>query len=335
MVYAVMQRLGSIRLLALLVAAPGVAGAAGQPDLPELPVQDEPEAGAESNTDPPEAGPEVKSLEDLLLPKGQSSGGGKPAAGDRAEEAQKYRECLDMAKASPQDAVDFAYQWQAGGGTLAAKHCNAVAFVELERFALAADRLSDIVRDLRTGRNFPDSWLPNREGGRLIGQLYAQLGNAWLMAGKPGKAYTALSEGLADTPESAESARLPLRIDRARAAAAQGDYEASLEDLQTARKRAPRRGDIALYMASAHRKLGALEKAMQAVKDAIEADGESPTALLERANIHMLMNEPTAARYNWNKVVENWPDSAAASAAETNLDRLDRHLAGSGGEPDG
>jgi len=328
MVYAVMRYLGSTLALSLVLAAAGLAAATAQPDLPEVPVDEERDAPEENTAEEPESPPRPGALRELFIPDpGNGPSSAIPFPGDPSKEAEKYRNCLEMVGEDARGAVDYAFLWQAEGGTLAAKHCIAVAFVDLEEYALAAERLSDIARDLRTGRNFPDAWLPRRKRGRLIGELYAQLGNAWLMAGKPDEAYTAFSNGLADTPERVVSVRLELRIDRARASASKGDYESSLEDLKTAREQAPERGDIALYMASAHRAVGALDAALEAVERAIELDGKTATALLERGNIRMLMDAPDEARRNWKEVSKRWPDSGAAAAATTNLERLEHEVA--------
>lgn len=305
-----------LRTLGLPAAIALASTARAQPEqpVPEL------ELGP-AERDPPEVvAPQSESaLEELLAPgDGRAAGGDGPAA---AKEAAQYRDCLAMAEEDPRGAVDFAFAWQSGGGTLAAKHCASIAYIGLERFGLAAERLNEIARDLRTGRDLP-AGLSSEARSRLLAQIYAQMGNARLLAGDSEAAYSAFSSGLAAVPDAAEATRLELLVDRARTLGAAGDYETALEDLKKARALAPNRGDIALYMASAQRALGELDAALDSVEAAFEAAGDSATARLERGNIRRMRGERSAAKRDWQEILERWPDSPAAAAARVNLDAL-------------
>lgn len=308
-----------VPLVALwLQASP--AAAQSETPLPELPLEND----AAGNEEPPD------SLQSPLEPDGAAGGfeGVSPAGSGRS--AGLYRECLNIAAEDPRGAIDFAFAWQADGNSLAAKHCSAIAYSALDRFGLAAKRLGEITRDLRTGRDLPPHLAAGKPRATLLAQIYAQLGNARLLEGNADAAYSAFSAGLAALPEAAKPIRVELLVDRARTLGAAGDFEAALKDLVAAQKLAPDRGDIALYRASAHRALDDLEAALKAVSEAIEGSEASPAALLERGNIRMLREETTAARRDWQEVVARWPDSSAAGAAKANLARLDGKVVGSG-----
>jgi len=329
-----MNPAGSL-LIVLLTAfwLPVSPAAAQQPaPLPELPVdRQSDDRPSERNASRPTDQAGSPSLDSLGRPANDITA---EEAAQAAHEAQQYRECLSIANEDPRSALDFAFAWQAGGGNLAAKHCAAIAYSALDRFALAAERLDEVARDLRTGRELPAYLAGDGTRTDLLAQVYAQLGNARLLEGNTDAAYAAFSSGLAALTDTSAPIRLELLIDRARALGAGGDFTAALENLEKARTLAPERADIALFLASAHRALGNLDAALDAVSQALEIQGETAAGLLERGNIRMMRDEPAAARENWTTIVERWPESPAARAARANLDRLDHDIVGPGGGSD-
>lgn len=306
-------------LLALwLQASPSAAQDAGGTPLPELPVEGD--SGSDGEL------PDASDSQDAPDSSAPDFDNVSPAAGGR--DTGLYRECLEMAGEDPRSAIDFGFAWQSEHGSLAAKHCAAIAYLALDRFTLAAERLAEIARDLRTGRDLPPHLQAGEPRAILLAQIYAQLGNARLLQGDTDAAYSAFSAGLAALPRAAAPIRVELLVDRARTLGAGGDFEAARNDLEAARRLAPERGDIALYLASAYRALDDLDAALEAVSAAIEADGAGPAALLERGNIRRLRADPAAARRDWEEIVSRWPDSAAADAAKSNLARLDEEASG-------
>jgi len=296
-----------------LQASPAATQSERETPLPELPLEGDAAREEElRDSQPLPAAPDGSAVgfEDI-----------SPAGAGR--DSGLYRECLKIAAEDPRGAIDFAFAWQSERGSLAAKHCTAIAYSALDRFGLASERLGEIARDLRTGRDLPTHLAAGEPRATLLAQIYAQLGNARLLEGNADAAYSAFSSGLAALPGAATPIRVELLVDRARTLGAVGDFEAALDDLEAARRLDPGRSDIALYLASAHRALDDLEAALDAITTAIETDGASSAALLERGNIRMLRAETTAARRDWEEVLARWPDSAAADAAKANLARLD------------
>ena len=279
-----------------------------------------PLAQAQSPTvPPPQADDAARPLPPMLTLPGD---GHVPAVRDAAAEAAHYRDCLETARRDPAAALAASAAWQAAGGGLAAKHCAAVAFIGQDSYREGIARLNAIAEDLRLGRELPYDPLGPADARRLLAEVYAQIGNAWLLAGDPSKAYTALSQGLAEAPLDDDRARVELYIDRARALAETRDFTAALADLEEARALAATRSDILLFMASAYRALDRLAEARDAIARAIDLAGEGPEAVLIRGNIAFAAGDLAAARRDWQAVVTRWPESAAAGLARVRLDAL-------------
>ncbi|RMD88262.1 MAG: hypothetical protein D6807_06280 [Alphaproteobacteria bacterium] len=241
---------------------------------------------------------------------------------DAAAEVARYRHCLDLASSAPKEALRLSGDWRAEGGGLAARHCHAAALLGGGDYEAAAAELSGIAEDLRLGRGVPHDPLGPADSHGLLADVYAQIGNAWLLAGDPEKAYTAFSQGLAEAPADAAAARVELHIDRARALADAGDYAAALADLKEARAGAAARSDILLYMASAYRALHDLDAASKAIERAIDLAGEGPETLLVRGNIAAERGDADSARRDWQAVITRWPENAAAALAQEHLKAL-------------
>ncbi len=45
-----------------------------------------------------------------------------------ADDGERYRQCLDLARSDPAQAVDRANDWRANGGGIPARHCLAMAY---------------------------------------------------------------------------------------------------------------------------------------------------------------------------------------------------------------
>lgn len=130
------------------------------------------------------------------------------------EEAARLAHCLDLAESDPETAYEEGLAWLSAGSRPHARHCAAVALIELGHEAEGAARLEDLA-------NAPD-------GGTLEERtLYlSKAGNAWMAAGYPEAALTTLDNALRLAPDSTD-----LRIDRATARLALGHWNEALTDL--------------------------------------------------------------------------------------------------------
>lgn len=216
-----------------------------------------------------------------------------------------YQYCLDAARRAPKDGLARAEDWRNDGGGFPAEHCAAVALFGLKRFAEAATRFEALAGAMMKER-------PPLRAGAM-----EQAGQAWLLAGDPGKALAAFDAALRFTPTDPE-----LFIDRARADAEIKDFKTAVADLDSALALAPQSADALIYRASAYRQLDELDLAQADVEAALKAVPDDVAGLLERGNIRRLAGDRVGASADWHQVEKLAPNSPAAAAAKDNLARL-------------
>jgi tetratricopeptide (TPR) repeat protein len=240
-----------------------------------------------------------------------------PAAAQRnaAVEADHYARCMVDARKTPAAAADAAEAWRAAGGGHPAEHCYAVALIGLGRYDEAGKRLDALADAMKTPVE-------------LRAQVLDQAGQAWLLAGKPARAESDLTQALGLTPDDPD-----LLTDRAEAYAGEKRYAEAVADLDRAVTLDPSRADALVFRAAAHRQLNQLPAALQDVEAALRLAPNQPDALLERGNIRMLQNDTAGARADWRQVAAVAPRSPAEKAATQNLARLDAAPAAAPAKP--
>lgn len=178
-------------------------------------------------------------------------------------DGERYQACLDKTESDPDTAYEDALIWRDEGGGTLARHCVAVALLELGHEAEAASRLEALADSPVSGSQF----------ARV--ELYSQSGNAFLLADQPGAARRAFDKALqlADDVPS-------LYIDRARAAAMTKDYNSAENDLTRALELQP--GDpLALTLrAEARLQQGEVDGAEADAQAAVEAAPQDVNARL-------------------------------------------------------
>ena len=221
------------------------------------------------------------------------------------EPSREYAACMDLARSDPPKGFERARLWFERGGKAAAVHCSAVALIGQRQFSLAAKTLEHLAGD---GQGTPVA---------LKGDLLGQAGQAWLMAGKDGRAIDAFTNAVAAQPLDVE-----LLIDRAFAYAGLGRYAEAIGDLSRALGMAPGRADAYLYRAGAYRRANDLALAAKDVDRSLALGPGNPDAYLERGIIRRLSGDDRGAAGDWRRVIETAPESAAARDAERNLERI-------------
>ncbi len=228
-----------------------------------------------------------------------------PPKSDDAD-AQMYERCLRLAKTDPSAARDMAEAWHDRGGAHPADHCFAVALVGLKQYKPAAERLETLAQAMV------------HAPAALRAEVLDQAGQAWLLAGDPGRAYAAAGAALKLAPNDPD-----LLVDRAEAAGSAGWYDKAVADLDRVLKADPQRADALIYRASAYRALGRLDAAAADIDRAVALAPNSVEGLLERGNIRRLRGDLAGARQDWLRVSLLAPGSAADAAAKGNIERLD------------
>ena len=224
-----------------------------------------------------------------------------------AEQERAYQACMILARAAPADGLESAMSWAARDGGDGARHCAAVALIELGQFREAAQRLERLAADLRAAENTA-----------LSLEVLVQAGQAWNLAGDTPRALDVQTAALDIAPDNVE-----LLLDRAITRATAKNYREAVDDLTRALDLAPGRPDLLALRAGAYRALDALDLAQADIKRALARAPDNPDALLERGHLRRLAGDAAGARGDWLRVIALAEGTPTAEAARANLAGLD------------
>jgi tetratricopeptide (TPR) repeat protein len=231
------------------------------------------------------------------------------AAPETSTEQQRFEACVALAERDPAKAIDQAGAWRVSGGGVAARHCEALAFVTQKRWLPAATAFEAAATDA-----------DNKGDGRS-GNLWVQAGNAALAANDPARARTAFDAAM--VRGQAKGADLgEIHLDRSRARFALGDKQGAREDIDAALKLVPADPLAWLLSATLARQSGDLARAATDIEEAQKRSPDDAQVALEAGNIAILSGSDAAARIAWQAAVKNAPNSAAGKAAADALARL-------------
>ncbi len=220
--------------------------------------------------------------------------------------AEAYSRCIALARKAPEDGFEAAIAWRDEGGGPAARHCTAIALVNLGQFADAAIRLETLAREM------------NGFGAQERAAVLGQSGRVWRRAGNLDRARATLSSAVDLDPANAE-----LRVDRGEISAAAGRYWEAIDDFNAALERSPDGVDALIFRAAAYRLLKVAELARQDLEAALARDADNPEALVELGAVELLDGRRDAARARWLRAISVAPASPAAEAAQRWLEKLD------------
>ena len=238
-------------------------------------------------------------------PDGDEAGLPIPPIPPRIAEGEDYDRCLSMLNDDPEGAAAFAEAWEQTGGGDPATHCRALAEVALGEAETGAEMMDKLAGH-------------STEPPAARASVYAQAGQAWLIAGMADRAYAAATMALSLTPDDED-----VLIDRSVAAATLERYKDAAEDLTHALDIDGRRPDALVLRAAAFRQLGSLDRAQEDVDRALGQDPDSPEALLERGILRQRRGDRAGARRDWERAIALSPDTATADLAQQNLALLE------------
>jgi tetratricopeptide (TPR) repeat protein len=156
------------------------------------------------------------------------------------------------------------------------------------------------------------------QNGQLRAEMFAQAGQAWLIAGRSDKALTVQTRALELRPNDVE-----VLIDRSITLATAGQVWEALDDLNRALQVSPDRADALVFRASAYRSLNTLDLAETDIERANRLWPDSPEVLLERGSIRKHRGNVAGARADWLQVLALAPNSPAGEQARRDLQSLD------------
>ena len=222
------------------------------------------------------------------------------------DHADQYAACLKLVYHNAAEAYDSASGWADMGGGSPARHCAALALIELGHVRDAAQRLEVLAQTMP-------------EGARLKAGVLAHAGQAWLRHGDLARAYAVQTSALDQQPEEAE-----LYLDRAITLGAAQNYWEAVDDLNRALDLNPKLVSAWVYRAGAYRYLDAPDLAMDDIDRALAIDPDHPPALLERGILHRLAGNTDQARKDWIAVITLAQGLPVAEEARANIERLDQ-----------
>lgn len=213
-----------------------------------------------------------------------------------------HERCFGLLRTDPEDARFFADGWEAAGGGDGARHCAALALLALGETERGAERLEDLARR-------------SEAGAAARAAVFAEAGNAWMLAGDADRAYAAATMALTLAPDDPA-----LVLDRALALGAMERYAEALEDLDRAVALDPSHVDAWVLRGAAKRQLGRAAEAERDVAHALSLDPNDAEALLERAALRRAKGDVRGARADWERAVRTAADSETAELARRNLE---------------
>lgn len=222
-----------------------------------------------------------------------------------AQQSAVYEQCLVDARSDPEVAYAKALSWFEAGGGLPARHCAAVALVEIGDHAEAAARLERLADDVSASDTV------------IRAGLLAQAAQAWNLSGRLGRAEDLQTRVLELFPNDPQ-----LRVDRALVRLSAGRTWEAVDDLNIALANEPDNPEVLLFRAAAYRYLDAVELARPDVDRALEIDPNRPEAWLERGILKQLDGDLEGAAQDWARVLKLDPNGAAAAAARARIETM-------------
>lgn len=222
---------------------------------------------------------------------------------DPALDPKRYDGCVRAIPTDAQKAEEFAIQWQALGGGLPARHCQALAQLHQGRNAAAALTLSKAAQAAEAQKS------------PMAADFWGQAGNAALLAGDAKGAVAHFSSGIVAAGEFAPVRGANLLIDRARAHAELADLKSARIDLDRALALSPAEPTGWLLSAALARRLADLPRARADIAKAAELAPDDADVRFEQGAILAAGGDLPAARAAWEQLLKQAPGTDAARLA--------------------
>ena len=226
---------------------------------------------------------------------------------DSTLDKRRYEGCINAIPTDAAKAEQFAVQWRAEGGGLPARHCQAMAQLQQERFAEAAATLVLAAKAAET------------EKSPFAADFWGQAGNAAFLGGDSKAAAAHFSTAIAQAGAFSPKRTAAFHIDRARTYTDLGDTTQARADLDMALRLAPEDPIAFALSAALARREGDKARAAADIAKASSLAPSDPDVMLEQGNVAAAAGDVATARQVWAMVVRAAPQSAAAQLAERAL----------------
>ncbi len=246
------------------------------------------------------------SLQDAAGPVAAPAKSPVAVAAKPTSEPPRFSECMDLATGDPSAGQAAAMRWRLEGGGMLARQCLGVAYANQQRWASAAGAFEEAARDAELAKD------------KRSANYWQQSGNAWLAAGDPAKARSALDAALS-TGTLEGLAVGEVHLDRARALVAAGDLDGARSDLDSALLDAPRDPLAWLLSATLARRTNDLKRASKDIAEALRLAADDASVHLEAGNIAAAAGDEADARTSWARAVELDPGGPVAETARKAL----------------
>jgi tetratricopeptide (TPR) repeat protein len=225
------------------------------------------------------------------------------AAGPVDTPANRYRDCLALARTAPARAAGQAQAWLGSGGGLMAAQCLGLALSAQEKWPEAAAAFEAAAKDAESKQD------------RRRGDLWVEAGNARLAAGDPAGARRAFDSALA-TKMLVPQLEGEVQLDLGRAAVALGDPAAARVHIDKGLALVPK-DPFGWYLSAAlARRQNDLALARDHIAKAVSLASDDAAILLEAGNIAGVSGEKEAALGLYAKAARLAPGSEAGKAAQ-------------------
>lgn len=149
--------------------------------------------------------------------------------------------------------------------------------------------------------------------------LWTQAGNAWLAAGEPARAGTALDAALVRSDTLSTADRGELLLDRARAAVGAGNLDGGRRVLDQALAAVPADPLAWLLSATLARRMADPRRATTDIAEALKRSPDDAAVQLEAGNIAALAGDTDRAKERWGEAARLQPDGASGQTAKAAL----------------
>lgn len=234
-----------------------------------------------------------------------------------------YIDCMALADEKPSDGLNKALIWMSGTKNIPARHCEAIALMNLGEYGEAAIRLENMIEDMRVGIGMPRINGVLQAADRvMISKIIKQSADAWLLDNNTSRAFDVASQAFSLYKKDDE--RLyDFHILRAESMAVEQDFDFAIAEYTLALQLKENGLNALLGVAKSNRILGNFTLARNQIDSALQFHPDNPSLMLENGTLAYFEGDEALARRLWLWVATHAENTSLAKAAQKNLEQLE------------